>query len=610
MRVGLKDHPVAPSGLKTLPLFPSPFDRFRRGVVLWLAVSGLLLGLAALDGLFEVDELTTYISLRDEDLPILLVMGLAAAFIIASPGLVRRWAGGLRDAIRLNSVLRHMARWPKSALLAIIAAACTIAALCGSRLVFHGYPFSIDEFMATFDAQIFRHGEPLAGVPEQWRSYASALQPLFIVPVPGSTHWVSAYLPVNAAFRALGDLAGAGALVNAAWAGISIVAVFGVARQLWPDHPERAIVSAGLLATSSQFLITAMTAFAMPAHLALNLVWLWLFLRGGKVGYAGAIAVAFLACGLHQIIFHPLFAAPFILQLWLDRRWRTAALYTAAYAAIGLFWTLYFSFALHWVGATPQSAAAVGGSYFLSRTAAAVTAFNPLTFGLMAKNLIRLITWQNPLTVVLVLLAAAGALRAKGHLRSLLLGVILTTAAMFVLMPFQGYGWGYRYLHGLLGSFCLLAAWEWAALTDDLAASERSVARAGFVVAALVSLLVLAPIRAWQAHVWARPYAAASGAIRHAPTQLVFVDRTAIGYGRHLVRNNPYLTNWPKVMSLDVLDEAGVRDLCARYSVSIFDETDAVRLGVPTIYEAQPRQMKAMRLLMRRIACGAGHVGV
>ena len=75
----------------------------------------------------------------------------------------------------------------------------------------------------------------------------------------------------------------------------------------------KTVVAAVLLATSSQFLLTAMTPYSMTAHLALNLAWLWLFLRGGVVGHSLAIAVGALACGLHQLVFHPLFVAPFAL---------------------------------------------------------------------------------------------------------------------------------------------------------------------------------------------------------------------------------------------------------------------------------------------------------
>ena len=59
-----------------------------------------------------------------------------------------------------------------------------------------------------------------------------------------------------------------------------------------------------LLASSPQFLITSMTSYAMSAYLALNLLWLWLFLRDTPRAHLAAMTVGFAACGLHQLIFH------------------------------------------------------------------------------------------------------------------------------------------------------------------------------------------------------------------------------------------------------------------------------------------------------------------
>ena len=219
--------------------------------------------------------------------------------------------------------------------------------LAGRRFALAGFPLSMDEFMAGFDARIFRHGLAMAPVSPFWRPLVTALQPMFILPTPGSQYWASEYLPMNAAFRALAASPAWASLVNPAWAAVSVVSVYGVGRQLWPDKPAVATVAAVLLATSSQFLVTAMTAYAMPAHLALNLVWLWLFLRGGKLDHAGAAIVALVACGLHQLAFHPLFAAPFVLQLVVDRRWRSAGFYIAAYAFVGLFWVFYWTMILN-----------------------------------------------------------------------------------------------------------------------------------------------------------------------------------------------------------------------------------------------------------------------
>ncbi|MDQ6702482.1 MAG: hypothetical protein M3Z96_04935, partial [Pseudomonadota bacterium] len=55
-----------------------------------------------------------------------------------------------------------------------------------------------------------------------------------------------------------------------------------------------------------------------------------------------AIAVGFLASGLHQLIFHPLFVAPFIVRLWASGRRPLALVYIVGYSFICLFWISYW----------------------------------------------------------------------------------------------------------------------------------------------------------------------------------------------------------------------------------------------------------------------------
>ena len=80
------------------------------------------------------------------------------------------------------------------------------------------FKLSLDEFMARFDAAIFAQGRLLGEIPERWADYRGALQPMFMVEPPSPAHWISSYLPVNAAFLALGGLVGLETLVNPAWA--------------------------------------------------------------------------------------------------------------------------------------------------------------------------------------------------------------------------------------------------------------------------------------------------------------------------------------------------------------------------------------------------------
>jgi hypothetical protein len=490
--------------------------------------------------------------------------------------------------------------------LPVLAVICVAFGAAAAWLVFDGYVMSLDEFLTDFDARIFTHGASMAPVAPAWRSYVPALQPMFVLPTPHHELWASAYLPINAGLRALAGAVGLAWLVNPALSAFAIIATYAAGRQLWPDRPGIALAAAALLATSSQLLLMAGTAYAMPGHLAFNLAWLWLFLRGGRLSHVAALGVGFVVSGLHQLMFHPLFVAPFILQLWLDRRWRLAAFYTAGYAAIALFWVEYYQIELSWLGAAARDVSSVGGGWFADRIIAIGRTIQVGALGAMAESLLRFVTWQSPLTAPLALIGALAAVKAKGHLRALTLGVAATLVAMLLLEPTQTHGWGYRYLHGLLGSICLLAAWTWARLTDGLTAESRIAARGGFVAACALSLLMLTPWRAWQAATYVRPYAAANALVQHAPEPVVFVDDREPWFDSGAVmRNDPFLLQGPKVLSLGALDAAQVSELCTRGPVGYFDGRQAGALGIETIdgVFVDP-QLPRLRALMAQLRCG------
>jgi hypothetical protein len=490
----------------------------------------------------------------------------------------------------------------------------TVGAVCvtvyaGTRLVYQDYGLSMDEFMAQFDSTIVAAGQLLASVAPEWRDLVPALQPIFRLPVSDNASWVSSYLPMNAVLRAGFLWLGSPALTGVALAGVSLAVLYGIARRLWPDRPDAAILSVVLLASSAQFLVTAMTPYAMTAHLALNLAWLWLFLRGTWRGHIAAVAVAFVACGLHQVVFHPLFAAPFLASLVLARKWRLACFYGAAYAAIGLFWVLYWSLLLGAAGAAPEQSADVGLTYFLRRIADMVD-LQASSLVLMAMNLARFLAWQAPLMLPLALIGALVCRGRSAVLSHLSLGIILTLAAVLVLMPFQGHGWGYRYLHGLLGSFALLAAQGWIWLTDRMPHLRRRLALA-MLLSVVASVLVLLPWRLAQVHAFVRPYAAASAAIAGAGADVVLVDASNVWYGVDLVRNDPFLRGSPKVLNLASLQVSQVADICSRYRVAIFDGADASRLGLrraPGIPPNAVVRAQGLREVMRRLGCGTEHV--
>ncbi|WP_020176023.1 hypothetical protein [Methyloferula stellata] len=461
-----------------------------------------------------------------------------------------------------------------------LTASVFVLGVAGTHFVFDSYYLSRDEILAEFDAVIFRSGRPVALIPPDWQAFANALAPRLMLPIDGGAGWVSGYLPVNAGFRAIISLIGDSNWTSPFLAACAIIATFGVARRLWPARPDAALVSMLLVATSSQMLVTSMTSYAMTGHLALNMIWLWFFLRNDKIGHGAAVATGFLAAGLHQLIFHPLFVLPFIVQLWETKRRKLALFYILSYAVICLFWIAYWKIVLAWGGLSPEVTEDTGPMYFVIKVLALLTDFHWAGADLMLKNILRFVSWQSPALLPLACLAYPAIRRGTGIAGPLMAGLLLTTVAMFFLLPNQAYGWGYRYIHGLIGSAALLGGYGWIVLTDRAGKAETGACRTMLVICSAFAWFILLPAHAKQAHDYVAPYIRTLKAIRQAPTDIVVVDKSRLFFAEDLVRNDPFLRNRPKVLELTSLTEPGIDYLCAHYSVSLFGYDQATALGI------------------------------
>jgi len=180
---------------------------------------------------------------------------------------------------------------------------------------------------------------------------------------------------------------------------------------------------------------------------------------------------------------------------------------------------------------------------------------------------------------------------------------------VLVVMPFQGHGWGYRYLHGMLGSLTLLAAQGWIWLSDRSAYLRQQLAAILLLSIALSSFALL-PWRLAQVYAFVGPYAAASAAIARSKAEVVVVDASNIWYGVDLVRNDPWLASSPKVLNLTSLRSDQIKQLCSRYRVAIFDSEDASRAGLPFASSQSPDagSAESLRVLMRSLGCAKEHV--
>jgi len=562
----------------------------------WLGVVGVLLGLLAV---FPITfsppaELTQIFLGQDKTALALSALGFC----------------GLCAWLTLWRPLAGAPAWGTVVRPAPLALFAVLAGFIGWRLVCQQYALSYDEVMARFDAVSILHGHVLTPVAPIWRRYIQAMQPHFLFTAQNNAAWSSAYLPFNALFLAPFEALRLAGLANALLSGLAVLALYGVARRLWPARRDAAVVASLLLVSSSQFVITAMTPYAMSAHLALNLVWLWLFLRGRARSDIAAIVVAFVACGLHQFIFHPLFAAPFILHLYLTRQRRRAAGFMLAYGLILTVWLLYWHVLLRVSGYGLADAGMdhekVGLVALVHRIIRLVSHRDANTLPLMLANIVRFIAWQNPLAIGLCAVSIPLCLRQGGLFTALILGPILMLALVFYLLPWQGHGWGYRYLHGFLGSVCLIAAAGWVAWVP---AQDATAARTGWsliLASTGFSLAILLPWRAVQAHQFIRPFALAEQKLLALPVDVVVLDAGGTFFGGDLVRNDPLLQTRPKILHIGLLDEAQVRDLCIHYRVALVDAKSPALATLRQIDEPPDSENQRLHSVMARLGCGGG----
>lgn len=422
----------------------------------------------------------------------------------------------------------------------LCAVALVLACWAGHYFLFQGYDLSRDEQLANFDAWIISHGRLFWPLPAGWQNARSELlNQMFMLPIPAHAAWVSAYLPGNAALRSLVGYVADPALCSPLMVGIGAIALWRVAGRIWPNSVESAVVALLLYASTSQVLFTGMTAYAMSALLALNLVWLMLFLKDSRLADIAALLVGFVATGLHQPIFHPLFIAPFLLTLLLERRWTRAAMYLGCYGCICLFWVFWpvwiaghFSHGV--VASTGQSVS------YMDRLVETVHFPGPAALALMALNLLRFIAWQHLLLVPLTLAGIVLCWKTSQMCRLLTAGLMLPLLVMLVLLPYQGHGWGYRYLHGVQGNAYLLAVMGWQSLR------MRGAALGGPLFwSSLLSTALVLPVHAIMIRQMIDPYRHISETVDRSKADLAIFDVEAAPFTTDLVLNRPDLSNRP-----------------------------------------------------------------
>lgn len=474
-----------------------------------------------------------------------------------------------------------------------------LAGWAGRHLVFHGYSPSRDELMVELAGAYLAQGHVGWAIPADWMPFQRALMPEFYSPYGADTHWTAIYLPVHAAIRALFVRLGDASLAAPVTLGIGLLLLWHIARKLMPDRPDAVLVTMVMALTSIQLLATAMTPYAMTSHFAFNLAWLALVLRGDRLGHGLAALVALLAAGLHQWHFPLLFIGPFILWMAANRRWRAALFHALVCVAMMALWARLWPMLLTDLVGPPPPTDVHRTNGIVDKLA---SLFGRLESWQPLLNNARLVSWNNPLLLPLAGLSVLGV-RWRGLWREVPITVPLLVGALagMGLALYQGYGWGFRYMHGQIGALCLLAGLGWrAAVVRGQRLPMRLVA-ASVVFALLSGGWLLA-----DSERYLRGYARTMAAIRAADADAVLVDIRGGYYMSDLVRFDEGRLTRPAVMALHMLSLPQLDRLCATKRVAIMDRSQFWPLGVhpvSPVFRGSDRIQQA-RDHLAAIGCG------
>ena len=490
----------------------------------------------------------------------------------------------------------------------IILIASIIVALllgwCTHALLFN-FPVSGDEQMVVFDMQVYDKGRLAAPLAPQWRLYAGALVPAFLLNAVSPTGMVSGYLPINALLRLAFSKIADPVFFNPVLVVFGGLALLDIAKRLFGADARAIWVTLIVYFTSNQMLVNAMTTYAMTGHMALNLIWLAAFLRGGRWDHAGALGVGFLATGLHQLVFHLFFAAPFIVWQLRLGRWRLFLLYCAVYCGIAAWWVGFPLLAALQTGASANPDPS--GSRFLDKVMPLLLVRDPLTLSWMMLNILRFVAWQN-LALLPLILAAVPVARRGGLAAPMLLGIGIWLMFVGFTLPYQGHGWGYRYLHPYLGSFALLAGLGY----QRLALNKRLRTDGMVIVLSVLTLVAATPILMLHARWFTQPQVLLDRFISIKNSDFVVINTElakSTSDGRWAinavdeVRNDPDLTNRPLRLASHALNSDMALVLCRRGTVSMVDWPEMHKLGFGLNVIGNESRFNDMKDLFRAHGC-------
>jgi len=370
-----------------------------------------------------------------------------------------------------------------------MATAAVVLLALGAIFVYRNDAFSMDEYAAVFQSKIFAAGKLTGQLPPSvvdWlipRGFNGA----FLVASRTTGLAIESYWPGFSLVLAPFEFFGIPWLCNSCLAGISLFLIHRITLEITDDR-RAAGWSVLFTVSSGTFAAYAISYYSMQAHLAANLLFVWLLLKPTPYRAFGAGVVGSLALVLHNPFPHTLFAAPWIIAMARSRGHRR----------------FLFMLILGYLPLTILMG--TGWLYLRDLVSSGDSAFNVVgrtisnVFRLPDKSMVdiriaefvKMWIWAVPCLLILALLGRLR--RGNDHYVRLLSQSAVVTFFGYIFVVFdQGHGWGYRYFQSAWGVVPILAA---CAMTVRPEPNGRLVAFAGAV--AVLNLLLVVPVQMMQ----------------------------------------------------------------------------------------------------------------
>ena len=370
-----------------------------------------------------------------------------------------------------------------------VAATTVVLLAVGSVLIYQNNAFSMDEYAAVFQAEVFATGKLTAQLPHSVVDWLipPGFNGAFLIASRTTGQAMEAYWPGFALLLTPFTFIGAPWLCNACVSGLAVFLVYRITNEISGDR--RAAGWAVIFTVASgAFVADGISYYSMQSHLTANLLFAWLLLNPSRYRAFGAGVVGSFALVLHNPFPHTMFAVPWIIAIGFSKEQRRC--FTPLILG---YLPILILVGAGWLDLREIVTAGDSGFNVISNNLnGAFSIPDKAMIDMRVAALVKMWIWAVP---CLFLFALLGRLRCGDDWRVRLMAqsAVLTFAGYLFFIFDQGHGWGYRYFHSAWGVVPILAG---CAMTKCSESQRRLAAFAG--ATAILNLLLVVPLQMMQ----------------------------------------------------------------------------------------------------------------